>query len=345
MRKTEIIKVVAFGLTFGIIFLMLSIILKPKWIDLDQKFEPATCIEDGFYAEPKNEIDALFLGSSNAYEDINPLVLWKQKKITSYVLGSGSQKVWTSYYYLQEALKYQKPKVVLLELYGLKMNYINNDAMNRKVFDYMKLSKEKLDSIDSSIDINAESKMSYIFTIMRYHDRWQDLTQKDFTYPLGNKNFIYKGHWIHFNTVKTDTMNFYAKTDEYNIDPKVMKYLDKIVDLCKQENIELMFFKSPRSDWYEADYLTAKRYAEKQNIPYIDYNLFYKDLGITDEKHFRDNGGHLNDEGANILTKNIGQYLSENYNIISQKNDIINKHWDDDYNSYLVQKKEYIENN
>lgn len=250
--------------------------------------------------------------------------------------------MWTSYYYLQEALKYQKPKTVVLEVYGTKLSELNDETKNRKVFDDMKFSKEKIDSIKQSIN-KDEDMLSYIFPIIRYHDRWRDLSKKDFTYPLSDKNFIYKGHWIHFNTVKNTNMNFYKDKGNYKIEDNVTEYMNKIVQLCNDNNIKLVLIKAPRYDWYQSNYEAVNRYAKENNLEYIDYNLFYKKLGISDETDFRDNGQHLNDKGAIKFSENIGEYLKKNQTIES-KNEDIEEAWNEDYELYQQEKKTYFEN-
>ena len=63
-------------------------VLIPKW-EPDGLWEPVTTMIDGFYAEERNTIDVLYLGTSNAFYDINPLVIYENYGITGYVLGSG----------------------------------------------------------------------------------------------------------------------------------------------------------------------------------------------------------------------------------------------------------------
>ena len=68
-----------------------------------------------FYEQDENSIDVLILGSSHAFENFNTGVLWEEQGIASYVLGGSWQPVWNTYYYLKEALKTQKPKLIILE--------------------------------------------------------------------------------------------------------------------------------------------------------------------------------------------------------------------------------------
>ena len=59
---------------------------------LNAKFiNDSTTIIDGFYAEKKNDIDVLIVGSSNSFCTIDPLVLYEEYGIAAYDFGSSSQ--------------------------------------------------------------------------------------------------------------------------------------------------------------------------------------------------------------------------------------------------------------
>ncbi|MEG2769363.1 MAG: hypothetical protein RR902_00930 [Oscillospiraceae bacterium] len=123
----NIIKTITFCTVFCIVFTCATTILKAKWLypnNLSQ--EAATQFEDGFYAEEKNTMDVIYLGSSAAYVNINPIEIWKKQGITGYTLGSSMQRMWISEYYLKETLKRQNPKVVVLEMYSTFLDDKNN---------------------------------------------------------------------------------------------------------------------------------------------------------------------------------------------------------------------------
>ena len=75
----------------------------------------STTIINGFYEEEKNSIDVIFIGSSNCFCTVNPLILYEKYGITAYDFASSSQPMNISLLYLKEALKTQNPKVVALE--------------------------------------------------------------------------------------------------------------------------------------------------------------------------------------------------------------------------------------
>ena len=103
-----LVRALAFGCILLALLLCTQEVLAPK----------GGCI-DGFYAEPEDTIDVIFLGSSHANAAFAPAQMWREQGFTGYVLYSWSQPMWVSYHYAVEAFKRQTPRVVVLEGFGL----------------------------------------------------------------------------------------------------------------------------------------------------------------------------------------------------------------------------------
>lgn len=120
------------------------VVLLIHWIDrtvvakyMYDHMEPQTLTYEGFYNMKKDSVDVLILGTSQAASGINPQDLYDTRQIRAYNLASSAQQVWLSYYWLKEALKYQKPSAVIFEC-----NYLFEDrnfkGAARKSLDYMR---------------------------------------------------------------------------------------------------------------------------------------------------------------------------------------------------------------
>ena len=75
------------------------------------------------YKQDADTVDLLVLGSSHAFEDVNTSVLYERYGISSYILAGSIQPFWNSYYYLQEALMSQRPRLVILEGSAATQNF------------------------------------------------------------------------------------------------------------------------------------------------------------------------------------------------------------------------------
>ena len=80
---------------------------------------PTTLSYLNFYEMEEDTIDVLFMGSSLAATSYIPQELYDRYGITSYNLASEKQSPVISYYWLKEALRYQSPKVLILDCYYL----------------------------------------------------------------------------------------------------------------------------------------------------------------------------------------------------------------------------------
>ena len=104
---------------------------------------PTTATFVGFYEMERDTVDVLFLGSSHAAAAFSPQELYDGYGITSYNLGSEQQNLLITYYWLKEALRYQSPKVVVLDCLML-FSYMPSEVLNttegfaRKAIDPMR---------------------------------------------------------------------------------------------------------------------------------------------------------------------------------------------------------------
>lgn len=332
------IRIIIYSLLF--IFMIIfglhisSRVFIPKW--LDNKDNMHTWITRGFYEEEKNSLDVLFLGNSDVYRGISPIILWDDHGIASYAYTASGQRLWTAYYMLKEALLYQKPKVVVFDVDAVFSNNDSSKANYRKAFDNMKNNKVKYEAINDKIyKFTFEEKISFYFPIIRYHSRYNELTKEDFKYAFYNYHFAYKGLDM-VTRIKPykNGYDYMQKTKDVEISDKVKKYLDGIVKLCKDNNVELIFTELPSAtSWNLSKSEVISKYAKENNIKFIDLNKEEIE-GFDWKTDTCDGGDHLNVFGAEKVTRYLGKYLTSNYQFINHKSDTKYKQWIIDSKKY-----------
>lgn len=109
------VRLIVFLLVILLVIGGLNELLKPKYYYTE--IWPTTNTYLDFYKLEKNSVDVLLFGSSHAVTAFNPQVLYDNYGITSYNLGCEQQSPLITYYWLREALKYQTPKVVIIDTY------------------------------------------------------------------------------------------------------------------------------------------------------------------------------------------------------------------------------------
>ena len=358
MKFRNLIKIVVFPVVAFTAASFLGKLFLPKWTD---DMQPISISCPAFFKEPDNTIDVLFLGSCNVYNNISPVTLWDEHNITSYDLTSSDQEVWISYYYLQEALKTQSPKVVVLDSLMLTTAFEAKEEYQQQAIDYMPLTPNKIEvALNMKVSSDQEkwtmlapkeeklfSGISAALPILRYHDRWNSLEREDFSYFNTDYNYIFKGFSPVFRKYVFDGDKNYMEDKNAAIEgvkEKGVLYLTKIQELCKQEGIELLLVKTPAPlSWNYARYEAIQKVAQEHNIPYIDYNFSLAEIGIEWDCDFLSHGGaRLNYRGAekftSFLSKDIMPLLEYKESNIS---DDVRATWDEASDQYQSLKNFY----
>ena len=103
------------------------------------------------YVQPKNKIDVLFLGSSHVHCNVNTQLLWDEYGMAAYLMTGAEQPLWNSYYNLKEALKNQKPKLVVLDMFCPSRFYDDfQPGWADENLDGMRISLNKLEAVYTS---------------------------------------------------------------------------------------------------------------------------------------------------------------------------------------------------
>jgi len=283
-----------------------------------------------FYELPTNTLDLIFLGSSYSYRSYDPEVFDNTLKVNSFNMGSPLQKPVESYYVLKEALKYQKPSLVVMDInWGVfnKDKYFNTKLWN---FDNMRFSTNKIGFLLNVFDV--DQYFYALFKTMRYHQDTDELVKEMLGMEIKNsidmesylknykgKGFIIDNGIVNVGSIENIFKGYNKNPKKYQWNEKQLKYLDKIVKLCKKENIELVFVTAPLSPayfelydayWYDYEYIkaTANDLAEKYGVAYLDYNSINIEEGLVTNEDFSDSN-HLNYNGAQKISQHLANFL------------------------------------
>ncbi len=276
-----------------------------------------------FYEQEPGTIDVMFYGSSHTYSDINPAVLWDQEGISSYDLAGSLQPLWNTYYYMKESLKYQRPKVMVVELVRAieSRDYIEEARTVTNTFG-MKFSKEKIEAIRVSTPDNL---IPYLLGYPVYHSRYAELSRADFAAYQGDPHGkASKGYYPLYVTKAYDSMPDMSEvTESSDLSPKSEEYLRKIIALAKEEDIPLVFMISPYQGIVESEQMIFNRCGEiaaEEGIPFLDFNQMYDELDLDPQTDMAE-ASHLNYRGTKKLSSYLASWLSEHYSLPDHRGD------------------------
>jgi hypothetical protein len=267
---------------------------------------------------------AVFIGDCEFYECVNPLVLWEEYGINSYVRGSSQQLIWHSYYYLLETLRYETPKVVVFNAVEMKIGSVQHEEYNRLTLDGLRLSRYKLEAAKLSLT-EGESLLSYVFPILRYHSRWSELNSDDWKYLFRRDPVTFNGYLL-MTGVKPRTSEIVRPLTDPSFPDVCWEYLDKIRETCAENGIELLIFKAPTNTWHYPWYdewdVQLVGYAERyEGVRYVSAITEEDAVGIDWSTDTYDAGDHLNELGAAKVSSWIGRILRDDYGLPDESGD------------------------
>lgn len=289
----------------------------------------------GFYNAPENEFDVIFFGSSNTYCSFNPLILWEETGVKSYVFATQNQPIWATYYYMKDAFKRQTPKLAVLDVLMLtKHTEYFDDGVNYSFADDMPFSLDKIRLVQASAPRDGQFDLLFNFT--KYHSRWNELTKTDWTFRRGEQRDSMYGY-----TFLTDTYADAIMHDVSGVETtaelyeKNVEYFEKIVSLCRENGVELMLVKTPnnKTTAQEAHYKAIHALAAENGLELVDYNALYPEIGLDLKTDFYDKS-HLNFRGAEKFTR----YFADTLNLEpSADTNGTAAQWDMDLENYRAQ--------
>lgn len=318
-------RAVCFFLIFAVCFSFYCRLVTPKFFT-DIAW-PTTTTYAGFYDLKRDSVDVLFLGSSHGVTTFLPQEIYNRYGITSYNLSCEQQGMVTSYYWLKEALRYQSPKVVVLECYFC-FPYMVDEPLNseesytRKAMDFMRWSPVKAEAVRTICEIDDKQDVrSYYFPNVRYHTRWENLDRNDYTYKDMASHSEMKGFApLYFYLGEAgegfEPHDMNATDDVAQMQPLMQEYLEKINDLCKEKDISLILTITPAVSANIEMCNAVRDYADENGCSFISFNSqeVYRQMDYEIAKDNCDDG-HPNIWGAVKVSDYMGEVLSGQFGV------------------------------
>lgn len=307
---------------------LLQALLVPKYMETG----PEGALTGEYYGNSGGN-DVLFLGDCEVYENFSPVTLWQEYGIPSYIRGSPQQTVWQSYYLLEDTLRYETPKVVVYNVLAMKYdtpestgNPTRREAYNRITLDTMGWSLSKWKAIQASLteeEKQWEGALTYLFPILRYHGRWNQLTEEDFRYWFRRDPVSHNGYLMQTG-VKPMTDSYVSPPlADYTIGENSWYYLESLRLLCEEKGIRLVLIKAPNLYpvwWWEWEE-QIRSYAEEHGLLYLNMIEASEEMGIDWQADTYDAGLHLNVWGAEKATRWLGEILQKEYDLPDRRED------------------------
>ena len=283
-----------------------------------------------FYKQKENTVDVIFLGSSKVYCQIDTGIIWDEYGISGFDLGGAEAPSWVCYYYLKEALKTQKPKVIMYEttIAGYREDVLEEPEVWAITNNYgFKWNKNRIDQLrDNS---TKDGFYDLLIPFGSTHSKYKDLKKDDFV--DSNNTINYKGFDSRETIVPFERPDMSKVTESEPVNEKHIIYLKKMNELAKENGIPFIVMVSPYvvTEEEQKYFNYVFDVCEEEGIPYIDFNKMYDELQLDFEKDMAENI-HLNLSGSKKWTEYLGKYLNENYDFCDHRGDLNYSSWDND---------------
>lgn len=304
-------------------------------------------MNDGYYKNTPfiredRQYDVLFFGTSHVVNSVFPMQLWRDYGITSYNLAIHGGSIASSYWMLETALDYQKPKVAVMDVLLTKSNYMQTDLpMAHAAMDPFPLSVTKLRAIWDIYD-SPKDRAELLFPLDVFHNRWKDLDTEMLKRGFGETEVSpEKGGESRIRVYPLEEPLVVDASDVADEWTEGLRYLEKFIRLCQQEGIAPVITYLPyrgAGDAEEQRYSNAAiRLAQSLGAETVD--LQHSDL-IDDDTDWYDDGGHTNPLGAKKITGALGEYLTAAHDLPDHRD---SGDWAADYEAYYAYQADHLQ--
>lgn len=337
-KKAVLLKLVKIILFMGILLFLLRSVSYIVRSNGDAKGRFA-----GFYAEEKDSIDVLMIGSSTVGTSFCAPYMWDNYGFTSYPLSSNSQRPKAIKYLIEEGLRYQKPSLVVIEMRTFIADdeeMATDEAHIREVVDNMEYSWHRIETINALAD-HYDNKWPFYIDLLKYHSnigilaRPEQWKYYDYCTKSKEKGFFIKNHVEQFRI--EDTPDLYTE-DRMPIPQNQEEILRDLLKYLKENKLQALFVVSPRAglENYEAMMNYAGDIVEEAGYDFLNLNYKYGEMEF-DYRTDMDDGAHTNVWGALKCSDVLGEYINDNYELNRDYSDSVIKDWDESYKYFEEQ--------
>ena len=188
----------------------------------------------------------------------------------------------------------------------------------RRGLDGMKMSKYKFDIIrEVTAADERQSLLSYVFPLMRYHDRWKEIDlAEDEPTPLMEHSFKKGNVYLRDIAPQVYPENFMEPTGAaYAFDDSAKGYIEKSIALCKEKDIPVLLLHLPKMSWSYEQSMMMQAFADENSVDYLDLDRweYRSQLGLDPSVDYYDQEIVENEYDLSINKYKKTEYVAVEY--------------------------------
>ncbi|MDR3329384.1 MAG: hypothetical protein LBS63_04680 [Prevotellaceae bacterium] len=287
-----------------------------------------------FYTFTKTRnADVILLGNSHVVTGVEPYILSDALGCSCFILAQSGVNIKDCWFQLSEALEHTEPKLVIIETFSIDGNeaFEENIVPLTQSFEAHKDVARKLLAMPAMF--RADSWVQAWSPTIRNHSfLLTDTARIRFNRKNPARPQPYKldlGRFARFTSGLTDsTIALYdslgapSKGAAFHVSEYAEKYLKKVMSLCEERNIPVLFLTVPmyykHVDRYDAWQATMGEALQKYpNAAWLDLQQPYDTLLFTKEafENTYESNQHLSNLGMTYVAYKLAAYVHENYEL------------------------------
>ena len=328
--KRILLRVVPFSALLGIMLVALTTLLTPYDLGTHTKESVR-----GIYEQPANTVQVAYMGASNALSSFSPMAIYDEFGINGYNCSTSVQPTLMSYYLLKDLMRNQAGSLRLVVMDPSLLLSDDPESFKaswaERVLLQMQPSMVKIQAILDYCNVYDQNIFETVFTLAKFHSRWDELTESDFDLINSVSDSIYShGEFIRYsanlenpananitspsNAAITGTADHSDAALESRWHEQSVRHLDTFVEYCHENDIDILFVKTPKISWDDFQHDSLQHLADRYGIPFIDLSTseMMKQLDLTYSADFVDDK-HANIHGSEKISHYLGSYILDRY--------------------------------
>ncbi len=325
---------------FAFLFIHISYILRPYAGSASRK---NIC---GFYAEEENSLDIVCVGASSVFAFWEPMKLWKDMGITSYNFATGVLPPQLIQYELEEILKTQSPKLLIIELrpfsiaedgYYQQKEVANmyHDVPLRNSLDNMRYSANRFKAVLHTVPKDRD-RLPYLIDLMKYHSEWDRLLDRQSQLFWNNcAHDVTKGFKLVDKYRPLKHVDYSSDIATRPLSEQLEGILTDLLKYCKEKQLPVLFLVNIYNQKQQDKelYNWMSEIISSYGFPFYNTNDYEQAIGVNFETDYYDNS-HTNIFGSEKYMNYMEQYLQANYQFTDHRGESAYASWDEDLSAW-----------
>lgn len=281
----------------------------------------------GFYKEPEDSLDVVFLGASEVFTGFSSAYAYDLYGFTSYPYCQDASSISLYESQLKEILKHQDPKWIVVEINGALYDdpaMLTDSGGLRRYVNNMPFSWNKIEMITRNVP--PEEWYYHFFPLAKSHSNWKEAwdqggRMKDL-YQIKLEGSLLKGNVLTVADFEAPPMRDVTQDlSRAPMEPESEKYLRSFLEYCRDSGIDnVLFVRFPHiiaDDWNYGRYQRgneAEQIILEYGYPFVNMEREYQQIGLDFAADFY-NIDHLNANGQKKLTEYFGRILVEDFGV------------------------------